>query len=126
MANAGGAAAAGFAAGELTVDFATHEVRVRGAVVPLTATEYRLLEALVHHAGTTLPHTFLLERVWGLEYRGDAHYLKVFVRRLRQKLGDDAERPRYIHTAWGVGYRFAAPREEREGSRAAHAAHDAR
>ena len=78
--------------------------------VRLTPTEYRLLEELVRHAGTILPHRVLLERVWGPKYVGDAHYLKVFVRRLRRKLGDDPERPRYIHTEWGIGYRFASPR----------------
>jgi DNA-binding response OmpR family regulator len=100
----------GFVAGEFSLDFATHEVRVGGDVAQLTSTEYRLLEVLVRHAGTTMPHRFLLERVWGPEYVGDAQYLKVFVRRLRQKLGDDADRPRYIQTQWGVGYRFVAPR----------------
>ncbi len=98
-----------FAAGDLSLDYSTHEVRVQGEVVRLTSTEYRLLEQLVRHAGTVLPHRVLLERVWGPKYVGDAHYLKVFVRRLRRKLGDDTERPRYIHTEWGIGYRFAAP-----------------
>jgi two-component system KDP operon response regulator KdpE len=51
----------------------------------------------------------LLKQVWGPEYVGDTHYLKVFVRRLRQKLDDDTEHPRYIQTAWGTGYRFVAP-----------------
>jgi DNA-binding response OmpR family regulator len=106
----GGGGLPGFTSGELTVDFVTHEVRLRGQVVPLTATEYRLLEVLLRHAGTTLPHGLLLERVGGPEYVDDTHYLKVFVRRLRQKLGDDAEHPRYIETAWGVGYRFVAPK----------------
>jgi len=92
--------------GDLSLDYATREVRVRGEVVRLTSTEYRLLEELVRHAGTVLPHRHLLERVWGPRYVGDAHYLKVFVRRLRRKLGDDAERPRYIQTEWGIGYRF--------------------
>jgi DNA-binding response OmpR family regulator len=95
-----------FTAGDLSVDFTTHEVRIRGEVIQLTSTEYRLLEELVRHAGTVLPHQVLLERVWGAEYIGDTHYLKVFVRRLRQKLGDDPEQPRYIQTEWGVGYRF--------------------
>jgi two-component system, OmpR family, KDP operon response regulator KdpE len=95
-----------FVAGDFSLDFATHEVRVGGQVVPLTATEYRLLEELVRHAGTVLPHALLLERVWGPGYTQDAHYLKVFVRRLRRKLGDSAEHPTYIDTAWGVGYRF--------------------
>ncbi len=75
-------------------------------MVELTPTEYVLLEELVRHAGTVLPHELLLERVWGPEYRHDTHYLKVFVSRLRQKLGDDAEHPRYIQTQWGTGYRF--------------------
>ena len=95
-----------FIAGDFSMDFVTHEVRVGGEVVPLTATEYRLLEELVRHAGTVLPHELLLEQVWGPGYTRDAHYLKVFVRRLRRKLNDSAEHPRYIETAWGVGYRF--------------------
>jgi DNA-binding response OmpR family regulator len=99
-----------FEAGKLTIDFATHEVRVGGTVVPLTSTEYRLLEVLTQHAGNVLPHQLLLEQVWGPEYVRDTHYLKVFVRRLRQKLGDDSEQPRYIQTEWGTGYRFIAPR----------------
>jgi DNA-binding response OmpR family regulator len=99
-----------FVAGDLSLDYSAHEVRVRGEVVRLTSTEYRLLEELVRHAGTVLPHRVLLERVWGPKYVKDSHYLKVFVRRLRRKLGDDTERPRYIHTEWGIGYRFASPR----------------
>jgi len=98
-----------FAVEGFSLDSATREVRVRGEVVRLTPTEYRLLEELVRHAGTVLPHRVLLERVWGPKYVGDAHYLKVFVRRLRKKLGEDPENPRYIHTEWGIGYRFAPP-----------------
>jgi len=100
----------GFVSGELSVDFVTREVRLGDEPVRLTSTEYRLLEELVRHAGTTLPHHVLLERVWGSEWEADPNYLKVFVRRLRQKLGDDAEHPKYIQTEWGVGYRFVAPR----------------
>ena len=99
-----------FAVGDFSLDYATHEVRVWGEVVRLTSTEYRLLEELVRHAGTVLPHRVLLERVWGPKYLKDTHYLKVFVRRLRRKLGDDPEQPRYIYTEWGIGYRFASPR----------------
>ena len=78
-------------------------------MVSLTSTEYRMLEVLVLHAGTVLPHQFLMEQVWGAEYARDSHYLKVFVGRLRQKLGDDAEHPSYIQTEWGIGYRFIPP-----------------
>ena len=98
-----------FTTDDLRVDFATHEVRVRDEIVPLTSTEYRLLEVLVQHAGNVLPHRLLLELVWGPEYVGENHYLKVFVRRLRHKLGDDPNAPRYIQTEWGTGYRFIAP-----------------
>lgn len=79
-------------------------------MVPLTSTEYGLLETLVRHVGTTLPHQLLLEQVWGPEYVGDSQYLKVFIRRLRQKLGDAAEQPRYIQPQWGIGYRFIRAR----------------
>ncbi|MDP9411341.1 MAG: winged helix-turn-helix domain-containing protein, partial [Actinomycetota bacterium] len=72
-----------FAVEDFSLDPATREVR--GEAVRLTPTEYRLLEELVRHAGTVLPHRALLERVWGPKYVGDAHYLKVFVRRLRKK-----------------------------------------
>ncbi len=98
-----------FTVRDFSLDYSTHEVRVRGEVVALTATEYRLLEHLVRHAGKVLPHGVLLEQVWGPEYVGDTHYLKVFVRRLRQKLGDAPDQPGYIQTEWGIGYRFAAP-----------------
>jgi DNA-binding response OmpR family regulator len=96
--------------GDLSLNHATHEVRVRGEMIRLTSTECRLLEELVRHAGTVLPHRHLLEQVWGPGYVGDTHYLKVFVRRLRRKLGDDSSRPRYIQTEWGIGYRFLPSR----------------
>jgi two-component system KDP operon response regulator KdpE len=94
----------------IAIDAAAHEVRIGSARIPLTSTEYRLLEALIQHTGTVVTHQVLLEHVWGPAYVYDTHYLKVFVRRLRQKLGDDAEHPRYIQTEWGIGYRFLAPR----------------
>jgi len=99
-----------FVCAELSLVYATREVRLNGAVLRLTTIEYRLLEELVRHAGTVLPHQVLLERVWGPAYVDDVQYLKVFVRRLRRKLGDTADHPRFIHTEWGIGYRFAAPR----------------
>ncbi len=94
---------------DFTMNFATHEVRVRGAAVRLTPIEYRLLAELVHHAGTVLSHRVLLQRIWGLQYENEVNYLKVFMQRLRQKLGDDAENPHFIQTHWGTGYRFGPP-----------------
>lgn len=92
--------------GDFSLNTTTHEVRVGGQLVHLTSTEYKLLEEMVRHAGTVLPHDMLLQRVWGAEYEGEEHYLKVFVRRLRRKLGDNTKEPRYIQTEWGIGYRF--------------------
>ncbi len=99
-----------FAEGDLTLDFAAQEVRVAGEKVRLTPTEYRLLEVLVRRAGTVVPHQVLLHEVWGPDYVADPQYLKVFVRRLRNKLGDDPEHQRYIQTVWGTGYRFLSPK----------------
>ncbi len=101
------ASGADFTLAGLSMTFATREVRLDGNVVRLTSTEYHLLEELVRHAGAVLPHQVLLERVWGAAYVHDINYLKVFIRRLRLKLGDDANHPRYIRTEWGVGYSFA-------------------
>ncbi len=92
-----------------TLDASRHEVRVSGKVIQLTSTEYRLLEELVRHAGSVLPYNFLLERVWGFQYVGEDHYLKVVIRRIRRKLGEDARHPRYIQTEWNTGYRFVLP-----------------
>jgi two-component system KDP operon response regulator KdpE len=100
------AAAARLKAGDVVLDTATREARVGGRAIHLTSTEYRLLEELVRQAGRALPHRYLLERVWGPEYVDEVHYLRVFVRRLRQKLGDDPAHPRYIQTDWHMGYRF--------------------
>ncbi len=101
-----GAARPSLVVGDVAIDEAIREVRVRGEVVRLTSTEYRLLEELVRHAGHTLPQRYLLEQVWGPAYGHEAHYLRVFVRRLRRKLGDDPQQPRYIQTEWNTGYRF--------------------
>jgi two-component system KDP operon response regulator KdpE len=95
-----------FTAGNLSIDFTTRDVRVGDVEIQLTPTEYRLLEELVRRAGEVVPHSILLEQVWGPAYASSPQHLKVFVRRLRAKLGDDPEHPRFIHTARGVGYRF--------------------
>ena len=95
-----------FRSGDLEVDFAAHEARLRGERLDLTPTEYKLLYHLVRNAGHVLQHGTLLAKVWGREYVDEVDYLRVYVRRLRDKLGDDPERPRYIRTERGLGYRF--------------------
>jgi two-component system KDP operon response regulator KdpE len=100
-----------FRSGELEMDFARQEVRVAGKRLELTPTEYKLLYHLVRNAGYVLTHGTLLAKVWGREYVDEVDYLRVYVRRLREKLDDDPEQPRFIRTERGLGYRFVAPTE---------------
>jgi two-component system KDP operon response regulator KdpE len=95
--------------GELTVDFATRHVTMSGHPLVLTPTEHSLLCHFVRNTGRVLSHRTLLKSVWGPEYRDQVQYLKVYVGRLRAKLEADAQRPLYIQTVRGVGYRFAPP-----------------
>jgi two-component system KDP operon response regulator KdpE len=98
-----------FRHGELEIDFAAHEARLRGDRVELTPTEFRLLAVLARNAGWVVPHERLLAQVWGREYADEGDYLRAYVRRLRAKLGDDARHPRFIRTERGLGYRFLRP-----------------
>jgi two-component system KDP operon response regulator KdpE len=98
-----------FRSGDLEVDFAAHEARLKGVHLDLTPTEYKLLYHLVRNAGHVLQHGTLLAKVWGREYVDEVDYIRVYIRRLRDKLGDDPDRPRYIQTERGLGYRFIAP-----------------
>jgi two-component system KDP operon response regulator KdpE len=98
-----------FRSGDLEVDFARQEVRLRGERVDLTPTEYKLLYHLVRNAGHVLQHGTLLAKVWGREYVDETDYVRVYVRRLRDKLGDDPDHPRYIQTERRLGYRFLLP-----------------
>jgi two-component system KDP operon response regulator KdpE len=95
-----------FRAGDLEVDFARQQARLGGTRLDLTPTEYKLLYHLVRNAGHVLPHATLLAKVWGREYVDEVDYLRVYVRRLREKLGDKPDAPRYIRTERGLGYRF--------------------
>ena len=97
-----------FRSGDLEVDFARQEARLRGKRLDLTPTEYKLLYHLVRNVGHILQHGTLLAKVWGREYVDEVDYIRVYVRRLREKLGDDPDHPRYIRTERGLGYRFVA------------------
>lgn len=96
-----------FASGDLRVDLGRRHVYVRDSAVKLTPTEYRLLTALVRHAGRVLTHRQLLKEVWGPNQVEDAHYLRVFMTHLRRKIEPDPARPRHLLTEAGVGYRLA-------------------
>jgi two-component system KDP operon response regulator KdpE len=98
-----------FRSGDLEVDFSRQEVRLRGERGELTPTEYKLLYHLVRNAGHVLQHGTLLAKVWGREYVDETDYVRVYIRRLRDKLGDDPEHPRYIQTERRLGYRFLVP-----------------
>jgi two-component system KDP operon response regulator KdpE len=96
-----------FRVGELTVDLVRRIVKVRDEPVKLSPKEYDLLRTLVQHAGKVLTHKFLLGKLWATPT--DAQYLRVYVRQLRQKIEEDPQRPQYILTETGVGYRLRAP-----------------
>lgn len=95
-----------FTCGDLSVDFSSRQVRRRGAIVPLTATEYRLLYLLVRNAGRALPHEMLLSKIWGEKHVDEVNCLRSYVWRLRSKLEDNPKQPKYILSERGFGYRF--------------------
>jgi two-component system KDP operon response regulator KdpE len=94
-----------FEVGKLRVDLVRRQVVRDGAEVHLTPTEYRLLAALVRHAGRVVTHRQLLHEVWGANYVDQTHYLRVYMGQLRHKLESDPARPRLLATETGVGYR---------------------
>jgi two-component system, OmpR family, KDP operon response regulator KdpE len=96
-----------FRAGNLSVDLVRRIVRVAERDVRLSPKEYELLRVLVQHAGKVLTHKFLLKELWGDPT--DAQYLRVLVRQLRQKIEADHERPQFVLTETGIGYRLRGP-----------------
>jgi two-component system KDP operon response regulator KdpE len=94
--------------GDLEIDLSRRLVTLGAERIHLTKTEWGLLEALVTNPGKLLTHQWLLRRVWGPGYAEESHYLRVYVRALRRKLGDAATAPRLILTEPGVGYRWIA------------------
>jgi two-component system KDP operon response regulator KdpE len=95
-----------FESGELRVDLPNRRVWRAGKEVHLTPTEYKLLVTLVRHAGKVLTHRMLLKDVWGPNYVNQAHYVRVYLAQLRQKIEADPARPRLLLTEPGVGYRL--------------------
>jgi DNA-binding response OmpR family regulator len=92
-------------AGDLEVDPMTHEARLEGELVALTAKEFDLLRYLMEHPRRAFRREELLDQVWGFSY-GDTSTVTVHIRRLREKIEADPSAPRYVTTVWGVGYRF--------------------
>jgi two-component system, OmpR family, KDP operon response regulator KdpE len=96
-----------FRVGDLTVDLVRRIVKVHDTEVKLSPKEYDLLRVLVQHAGKVLTNRFLLGELWN--DLTDPQYLRVYVRQLRQKIETNPERPHYILTETGIGYRLRAP-----------------
>lgn len=92
--------------GGLVIDQPSRSTRLDDRPVDLTALEFDLLVTLASEPGVVLTRQRLLDRVWGLDFVGDAHVVDVHIANLRRKLGDDAVRPRFVETVRGVGYRF--------------------
>ena len=96
-----------FTTGELTIDYAQHQVFLEGCPVQLSRTEYKLLSALAHNVGMVLTHEVLLERVWGPEYNREVDFIWVYISRLRRKIEAHPRHPTYILTVPDVGYKLA-------------------
>jgi two-component system, OmpR family, KDP operon response regulator KdpE len=100
--------------GELELDLLKKLVKLHGEAIHLTPTEYRLLEAMATNPGKLLTHGWLLRKVWGPGYGTESNYLRLYVRQLRQKLGDNPSEPRWITTEPGLGYRWLPESEKQQ------------
>lgn len=97
--------------GEISIDLEARTIKKNNESVKLTATEYRLLSLLAKNEGKVLTHQYLLREVWGPGYINQSQYLRVFIAQLRKKIEADANRPEYIITESGIGYRFISKEE---------------
>ena len=96
---------------DLVIDLNTRTVKKKGELVRLTTTEYSLLALLARNEGKVLTHQYLLRAIWGPGFINQSQYLRVFIAQLRKKIEDDPNRPEYLLTESGVGYRFVAKRD---------------
>ena len=94
---------------DLQIDLYSRTVKKRGELIKLTTTEYSLLALFAKNDGKVLTHQYLLRAVWGPGFINQSQYLRVFMAQIRKKIEDDPNRPQYIITESGVGYRFILP-----------------
>jgi two-component system KDP operon response regulator KdpE len=99
-----------FASKEMTMDFETRQLTVRGEDVHLTPKEFEVLKHLIANMGKPLTHRRLLQSVWGPDYGEETENLRVVINQLRKKIESDPAKPKYILTEPWVGYRFQVPR----------------
>jgi len=93
--------------GDLSIDHANRIVKKNGEVIKLTATEYALLSLFARNDGKVLTHQYILKQVWGSHQQNESQYLRVFVAQIRKKIETDPNRPQFITTESGIGYRFS-------------------
>lgn len=93
---------------ELEIDFASRTVKKSNEAIKLTAIEYSLLALFAKHEGKVLTHQYLLKQIWGLQFSNETQYLRVYIAQLRKKIENDPNKPRFLITESGVGYRFVA------------------
>lgn len=91
----------------LTIDFVKREVEIGGQVIDLTVTEFDMLYLLASHPGQVFSRNQMLSKIWDFSYEGDTTTVTVHIRRLREKIEQNASDPKYIKTVWGIGYKFA-------------------
>ncbi|PYE50104.1 response regulator transcription factor [Paenibacillus barcinonensis] len=91
----------------LTIDFVKREVEISGQVIDLTVTEFDMLYLLASHPGQVFSRNQMLSQIWDFSYEGDTTTVTVHIRRLREKIEQNASDPKYIKTVWGIGYKFA-------------------
>lgn len=96
-----------YAVGELRVDLEKHQVWLANEALKLTPKEFQLLAILAQSRGRVVTHAQLLQAIWGRHHSDDTHYLRIYLRQLRQKIEPDPGEPRYLLTEPGVGYRLA-------------------
>ncbi|MEW5957756.1 MAG: response regulator transcription factor [Chloroflexota bacterium] len=96
-------------ASDLSIDFTTRLVTIKGQPVTLTVKEFELLWFLANHPGQVFSREQLLDQVWGYDFYGDSGAVTVLVRCLREKIEADPANPQYLLTVWGVGYKFTRP-----------------
>ncbi len=97
---------------DLTINLVKHEIRLKGEEVDLKPKEFDLLKLLATNPGKVFTRDFLLEQLWGYDYLGDTRTVDVHMRRLRQKIEEDAANPKFLKTVHGIGYKFQFEEKE--------------
>lgn len=92
--------------GGLQIDLVARVVKIQDKIVKLTSTEYQLLTLFAQNEGRVLTHQYILKEIWGIGFQTETQYLRVFVGQLRKKIEENPNRPTFIVTESGVGYRF--------------------